>query len=155
MGARTYSRPVAARETEAVLAALKERGYRMTPQRRAIVGEVMRARGHISARRVAERVGRTVPGVNASTVYRTLSLLEEIGALAHSHLGTTEYHLSEELDHVHLICSGCGAVDSLASHETEPLRRLVRRHNGFDPDFTHFAISGVCAGCRGTRSKTR
>ena len=146
---------MAARETEAVLAALKERGYRMTPQRRAIVSEVMRARGHISATRITERVGRTVPGVNASTVYRTLGLLEEIGALAHSHVGTTKYHRSNELDHVHLICSLCGAVDSLTTDETEPLRRLVRRHNGFDPDFTHYAISGVCAGCRATRSKTR
>ena len=121
----------------------------MTPQRRAIVVEVMRAQGHISAPRIADQVSRTVPGVNASTVYRTLRLLEEIGALSHSHLGSaSEYHRSEELDHVHLICSVCGRVDSLSTEETEPLRRLVRRHNGFDADFTHFGISGVCAGCR-------
>jgi Fur family ferric uptake transcriptional regulator len=133
---------------ESALAALKERGYRMTPQRRAIVSEVMRTRGHISAVNVARRVSRAVPGVNASTVYRTLGLLEEIGVVAHAHLGpTAEYHRSSELDHVHLICSVCGSVDSLSTGETEPLRRLLHRHNGFDPDFTHFGVAGTCASC--------
>src|ERR687894_1711273 len=107
----------------------------------------MRTRGHISAVNVARRVSRAVPGVNASTVYRTLGLLEEIGVVAHAHLGpTAEYHRSSELDHVHLICSVCGSVDSLSTGETEPLRRLLHRHNGFDPDFTHFGVAGRDAG---------
>jgi Fur family transcriptional regulator, ferric uptake regulator len=121
----------------------------MTPQRRAIVTEVMRTAGHISPAGIARQVGRSVPGVNASTVYRTLSLLEEIGAVSHAHLGPgAEYHRSAELDHVHLICSVCGEVDSLSTAETDPLRQLIRRHNGFDPDFTHFGLSGVCSRCR-------
>lgn len=121
----------------------------MTPQRRAIVAEVMRTNGHISPTAIARKVQGEMPGVNASTVYRTLSLLEEIGVLSHSHLETgAEYHRAEEAGHVHMTCSNCGAEDDLSIEEAEALQRLIQRHHGFSPDLTHFAISGLCAKCQ-------
>ena len=120
----------------------------MTPQRRAIVAEVMRAQGHISPTAIARRVQGEMPGVNASTVYRTLTLLEEIGVLSHSHLEAgAEYHRAEEAEHVHLTCSRCGRDDALSLKEAEALHRLIQRHHGFEADLTHFAITGLCAGC--------
>lgn len=128
---------------------LRQRGLRMTPQRRAIVAEVMRTQGHISPTGIARKVQGEMPGVNASTVYRTLSLLEEVGVLAHSHLESgAEYHRTEEAGHVHLTCSSCGAEDDLSLDEADALHRLIERHHGFSPDLTHFAISGRCADCR-------
>lgn len=128
---------------------LRERGYRITPQREAIVEEVMRAEGHITPQDVARRVQRRLPAVNASTVYRTLDLLEEVGVVTHSHLERgAEYHRAGEGDHVHLTCSRCGLEDDLSLEEAESLRRVVARHRGFLPDLTHFAISGLCADCQ-------
>jgi Fur family transcriptional regulator, ferric uptake regulator len=136
------------RSTEDLLDHLKQRGLRMTPQRRAIVTDVMDAKGHISATAVARRVRERVPGVNPSTVYRTLDLLEELGILSHAHLESgPEYHRKSESDHVHLTCSKCGSQDSLSAAEAKRLKRLVVEHHGFTPDLTHFAISGLCARC--------
>ena len=121
----------------------------MTPQRQAIVAEVMRSKGHISPAVLARRVQERIPGVNASTVYRTLALLEEVGLLSHSHLeGGAEYHRVEEAGHVHLACSRCGAEDDLSMREARSLERLIGRHRGFRPDLTHFAISGLCRSCQ-------
>src|SRR5437868_15335511 len=69
-----------------VMELLRSRGLRMTPQRRAIVAEVMRTQGHISPTTIARKVQGELPGVNASTVYRTLTLQEAVGVLQHSHL---------------------------------------------------------------------
>ncbi len=122
----------------------------MTPQRRAIVLEIMQTDGHISATDVARRVRERVPGVNPSTIYRTLDLLEDLGVLSHAHLEAgPEYHRRDEGRHVHLVCSRCRAEDSLSMEEAERLERLVARHHGFAPDLTHFAISGLCAHCQG------
>jgi Fur family ferric uptake transcriptional regulator len=133
---------------ESVLALLRGRGLRMTPQRQAIVAQVMAAKGHISPTSVAREVQRRVPGVNASTVYRTMDLLEEVGVLSHAHLESgAEYHRRAESQHVHLTCSRCGAEDSLSLAEAAELRRLIGGHRGFRPDLTHFAISGLCARC--------
>jgi Fur family transcriptional regulator, ferric uptake regulator len=132
-----------------VIAALRERGLRLTPQRRAIVAEVMRTRGHISPAVVSRRVQALMPGVNASTVYRTISMLEQAGILSHSHLeGGPEYHRAGEEGHIHLTCSRCGSEDDLSMAEARTLERLIGRHHGFRPDFTHFAISGLCASCQ-------
>jgi Fur family ferric uptake transcriptional regulator len=134
--------------TSDVIETLRQRGLRMTPQRRAIVAQIMRTQGHISPTELARTVQGEMPGVNASTIYRTLTLLEEIGVLAHAHLESgAEYHRAEEAGHVHLTCSNCGAEDDLSMGEADALVRLIERHRGFRPDLTHFAISGLCADC--------
>jgi Fur family ferric uptake transcriptional regulator len=133
---------------EDVLDQLRARGLRMTPQRRAIVSEVMRTAGHISPAAIARRVQGDMPGVNASTVYRTLTLLEDIGVLQHSHLETgAEYHRTDEARHVHLTCHRCGRDDALSIAEADRLGALIHRHHGFVADLTHFAITGLCAEC--------
>jgi Fur family ferric uptake transcriptional regulator len=128
---------------------LRRRGRRVTPQREAIVREVMRAQGHITPQAVARRVQRRMPAVNVSTVYRTLSMLEDVGVVQHSHLeGGAEYHRAGEGEHVHLTCSRCGAEDDLSIGEAGSLRAVISRHRGFLPDLRHFAISGLCATCQ-------
>jgi Fur family ferric uptake transcriptional regulator len=132
-----------------LLEALHQQGLRMTPQRRAIVAEIMATEGHISPTVIARAVKERIPGVNPSTVYRTLDLLENLGIISHAHLESgAEYHRRSESDHVHLICSRCGSDDSLSGEEAEGLKRLITRHHGFSPDLTHFAISGLCSDCQ-------
>src|SRR2546426_1194539 len=109
------SRPMSAAAADSVIELLKDKGLRMTPQRLAIVAEIMLAQGHINATTVARRVRERVPGVNPSTVYRTLDLLEELGVLSHAHLESgAEYYRRSEARHVHLICSRCGSQDALS-----------------------------------------
>lgn len=137
-------------ELSTLTTALRERGYRITPQREAILREVLGAEGHITPLDVARRVQRRMPAVNASTVYRTLDMLEEAGIVRHAHLERgAEYHRADESRHVHLTCSGCGAEDDLSLEEAESLERVIQRHRGFRPDLAHFAISGLCADCQG------
>lgn len=136
------------RDLDDVMQQLRSKGLRMTPQRRAIVTEVMKTTGHISPSAIARTVQSEMPGVNASTVYRTLTLLEQLGVLSHSHLESgAEYHRSEDAEHVHLTCGRCGKDDPLSLEEARALQELIRRHHGFEADLTHFAITGRCERC--------
>ena len=137
------------RTVEQVVAALRSTGHRLTPQRETIIRDVLRSEGHITPQDVARRIHRRMPAVNASTVYRTLATLEELGVLQHSHLEQgAQYHRAGEGDHVHLTCSNCGTEDDLSMEEAGSLREVISQHRGFLPDLTHFAISGLCAECR-------
>jgi Fur family ferric uptake transcriptional regulator len=128
---------------------LRREGRRLTPQREAILRDVMQAEGHITPQTVARRVQRRMPAVNVSTVYRTLAMLEELGVVQHSHLEQgAEYHRTGEGEHVHLTCSRCGTEDDLSLREAGSLKAVIRRHRGFLPDLRHFAISGICASCQ-------
>lgn len=136
-----------------VLGSLRERGLRMTPQRRVIVAEILASEGHIAPAALVERVQRVLPGVNPSTIYRTLAVLEDAGVLAHAHLeGGPEYHRAEEAAHVHLTCSRCGRSEDLSAEEEGRVIAAIERGHGFLADLSHFAISGTCRRCRGRGS---
>jgi Fur family ferric uptake transcriptional regulator len=127
---------------------LRGQGMRMTPQRLAIVDEIMSTSGYVIPTTVIERVQARIPGVSPSTVYRTLERLEQVGVLAHVHVDSgTGYHRLEEVQHAHLTCSRCGTDLELPPSSLRSLERLIVRDHGFRPDFTHYAIAGICAAC--------
>jgi Fe2+ or Zn2+ uptake regulation protein len=69
--------------------------------------------GHATPDQVHAKVARTAAGVNITTVYRTLELLEELGLVTHAHLGhgAPTYHAVTGEEHVHLVCRSCEHVD--------------------------------------------
>src|SRR6266498_1761166 len=138
-----------ATSTDSAIALLREQGMRMTPQRIAIVTEIMTTPGYVIPMQVIRQIQERVPGTSASTVYRTLERLEQVGVLVHVHLeGGIGYHRLADVQHVHLTCAGCGAERELPASALERLQRLIVDDHGFWPDFSHHAISGLCATCR-------
>src|SRR5215471_12662351 len=87
---------------------LRARGYRATPQRQLVLEAVATLR-HATPEDIGAQVSQAARGVNISTIYRTLELLEQLGMVSHTHLGhgAPTYHLAEDADHVHLVCRGC------------------------------------------------
>src|SRR5271170_2461271 len=90
---------------------LRAGGYRVTPQRQLVLEAVARLE-HATPEEICAAVRQTARGVNVSTVYRTLELLEQLGLVKHTHLGhgAPRYHLAAEAQHVHLVCRECGRV---------------------------------------------
>jgi Fur family ferric uptake transcriptional regulator len=128
-----------------MLAALKRRGCRLTGQRRAIVERVAAAEGHIAP----EALARTLTGVDRSTVYRTMELLERLGFLAHHHdaTGITYHHVGDH-DHVHLACLACDYVGALADGSlAAEFERKLETAQGFRANLAHATIFGVCGYC--------
>jgi Fur family ferric uptake transcriptional regulator len=135
--------------TEAAAGLLKAQGLRMTPQRLAILREVMATSGYVMPAALTERVQAGLPGVSAVTVYRTLERLERLGILTHVHLDAgVGYHRVEEPLHAHLTCVRCATQVELPPGTLQDLERYVEREHGFRADFTHHAISGLCGPCR-------
>lgn len=127
---------------------LRERGYRLTPQRQLVL-EAVDALEHATPEDILAEVRRTASGVNISTVYRTLELLEELGLVSHAHLGhgAPTYHLADRHHHMHLVCRDCGQVTEVDVATAAPLTDRLRAEFGFDTDMKHFAIFGRCAAC--------
>ncbi|HUR04694.1 MAG TPA: transcriptional repressor, partial [Nonomuraea sp.] len=92
-------------------------------------------------------------GVNISTVYRTLELLEELGLVMHTHLGhgASTYSVVGDDDHVHLVCRTCGEVGEAGSHLVADSVAALRSELGFRVDIGHFALFGTCRSCAGGR----
>jgi Fur family ferric uptake transcriptional regulator len=127
---------------------LRARGYRLTPQRQLVL-EAVGELGHATPDEIASAVRRTATGVNISTVYRTLELLEELGLVQHTHLGhgAPTYSVASDHDHVHLVCRDCGAVEEAPPEVVAPVVEELAATRGFQVDVGHFAVFGRCANC--------
>ena len=131
-------------------AALKQHGWRMTPQRALILEAIARSRGHISVEQVHRQVAEDSPEVNVTTVYRTLERLEELGILRHKHVHgePAQYELTDEPLHQHLVCTGCGRDQELDVSVLAPLEDELRRRYGFYANLSHTAFVGLCRACQ-------
>jgi Fur family ferric uptake transcriptional regulator len=127
---------------------LHERGYRMTAQRRLVLDAVS-ALGHATPEDVLGKVREVSSGVNVSTVYRNLELLEELGLVRHSHLGSgpTTWHAASHSGHLHLVCRTCGRVTEVPVALAADLVGRLERETGFISDMEHFGVQGRCADC--------
>ena len=129
---------------------LRARGLRMTAPRQLVLEAVERL-GHATPEQVHTAVRETAAGVNLTTVYRTLELLEGLGLITHTHLshGAPTYHPAGDR-HVHLVCRACGRVDEAPTSLLDPVAARLREERGFATDVGHVALFGRCASCAGT-----
>jgi Fur family ferric uptake transcriptional regulator len=128
---------------------LRARGYRVTPQRQLVLEAVTKLE-HATPEEIWADVHQTARGVNISTIYRTLELLEQLGLVTHTHLGhgAPRYHLAAEAEHVHLVCSSCGKVTQIPPEAVSPLVTTLAEKYGFETDVGHLTVFGSCADCR-------
>src|SRR5215469_4192600 len=136
--------------TQAWDKALRARGYRVTPQRQLVLAAVTKLE-HATPEEIWADVQQTASGVNISTIYRALELLEQLGLVTHTHLGhgAPSYHLAAEAQHVHLVCRECGRVTELPPEAARPLVTALDSEHGFETDVRHLTVFGTCRECRG------
>jgi len=129
--------------------ALRSEGYRLTPQRQMVL-EAVQQLGHATPDEVLREVQERASGVNASTVYRTLDVLEKTGLVSHTHLshGAPTYHPTSTPVHVHLVCRSCGWVGEAEPEVAAGFAEALRRQHGFETDLRHLTAFGRCASCR-------
>jgi Fur family transcriptional regulator, ferric uptake regulator len=127
---------------------LRARGYRLTPQRQLVL-EAVQDLEHATPDEILAHVRDRASGVNISTIYRTLELLEGIGLVTHTHLshGAPTYHSAAAPEHVHLVCRSCKKVLSVDPEAVEPMVQRLQRDEGFETDVAHLTVFGLCRNC--------
>jgi Fur family ferric uptake transcriptional regulator len=122
---------------------LRSRGYRVTPQRQLVLEAVAKL-NHATPEEIAACVQQTAKGVNISTIYRTLELLDSLGLVAHTHLN----HLASDAGHAHLVCQNCGKIDEASPEEVAPLTKVLDEKRKFETNVSHLTVFGLCNDCR-------
>lgn len=132
-----------------LVAKFREHGYKMTPQRRAILEAIVEAGPHPTAEALYEVVRARMPDTSRATVYNTLRELvaiREAYELDVGH-GMRRYEVSQ-VEHGHLVCMRCGKIEDLCG-DFHRLRGLFDHCNGFFPLRYAVTIYGYCSDCQG------
>ena len=108
--------------------ALRQHGYKITPQRRMIIKAIIDTHEHLTPAAIHERICRDNPGIGLVTIYRTLEILAELGLICEMHAGGScrSYLVRRPSEHHHhLICSDCGTVIDFIDCDLDELERRL------------------------------
>jgi len=137
-----------------ILALLREKEYKLTPQRKIIIQAFFdNMEKHLSAEDVFNIVSQDHPEIGLATVYRTLDLLAELGILKKMNFGDNKfrYEFCPEKDnhhHHHLICLNCNKVIEFEDDLLESLEALIAKRIGFHVVDHQLKVFGFCKNCK-------
>lgn len=118
---------------------------RVTTPRRAVLDAISAADTPFTI----EELAGLVPGVGRATVFRTVKLLQESGAVCRMVLedGSVRYQASQGDHHHHLICSECGRVEEFSDPALDARIEEDAARSGFHLDGHSLELYGRCHTC--------
>ena len=130
------------------------RGLRLTRQRRAVVDAVAEAGASLSALQVFDAARERCPELGLTTVYRTLEVLSEIGAVRRVHgPDHCEAFVPAGAAHGHtVVCSRCGHATEFTECDMHEVVDAAARQTGYEITEHFLQLSGVCAACHAAAS---
>lgn len=131
---------------------LRQRGNRLTPQRRAILGIIREHAGHLSADEIHDLARQEVPRLSLSTVYRTLELLKELDLVTELQLAGDHWRYeAQSQEHQHLVCLSCGKVVEFQCNHCRAVHQRLANEHGFSITGGRVEIFGYCDECAKAR----
>ncbi|HEV3421363.1 MAG TPA: transcriptional repressor [Candidatus Acidoferrum sp.] len=137
---------------------LREKGIRLTRQRRVILEVMDNAEQHLDVDQILERAQKMDPAVHLVTVYRTIDLLKKEGLideldLLHLRGDRHYYETHGPRDHIHVACLRCGKVREFESRLYEQLKEQIARDFDMQVTVSRTEVGGICNDCLAASKK--
>ncbi len=132
-----------------------ERGQRLTPIRRKVLGVLLGSHKPLGAYEIIDRLAPKGPRPAPITAYRALDFLRDNGLVhriesRNAFIACVHNHAAGDLV-VFLICERCGTVGEASSADVAATLTSAARAAGFTPKSPVIEISSICSHCRGER----
>ena len=133
-----------------MIAKLRQRGYRLTPQRIAILGILAASAGHPSVEQVYESLKADFPTTSLATVYKTVTLLKEMGEILELAFGNDGncYDGNKPYPHPHLVCIKCKRIIDPEVVALGELSQQLAQTTGFQITGHRLDFYGICPQCQ-------
>lgn len=127
---------------------LREKGFKLTPQRLEIIDIISRDKKHPSAQDLLAEVHKRNPRVSASTVYYALDLLKREGLIKEIEFYDRPNRYDSNIsDHLNLVCLKCGKIEDF--NDALPVSfEKIEKEMGFMSLNLRFESHGYCKECR-------
>ena len=133
---------------------IRQRGGRLTPQRVAVLRVLAESKGHPSVEQVYDRIKADFPTTSLATVYKTVTLLKEMGEVLELGFGdgSNRYDGNKPYPHPHLICTQCGEIRDLEVPALSDILDQVSQDVGYQIVSHRLDLYGICSKCRAKSS---
>ncbi len=138
---------------------LRNRGGKITKGRFKIIEMIAKYRTHFEIEELVRWISFQNKNVaSRSTIYRTVRLLQEFGAIREviklNNRTIYEFVVGRH-HHEHLICIECGKITEFYKEEIEQLQEEVCKEYNFTPINHRLEIFGICRECKGKNHENR
>ncbi|MDR6997744.1 Fur family transcriptional regulator [Neobacillus niacini] len=126
---------------------LKVKGYKYTGKRELIMHRIYNENRYLSAKEVFGFMQKDYPNLSIDTIYRNLSLFEELSILESTEFeGERLFRFAGSNDHHqhHIICIKCRKT---IPFEGCPMNNISNVPDGFEITGHKFEIYGYCKDC--------
>jgi len=132
------------------LSMLRKKGYKITPQRRAVIAALDICGQFPTVQQLLESVKKMMPDVSLDTIYRNLTLLTELGIVheIHRHNGNVYEMVIPGHHHHHLICTQCGRTECVNICPMSDAYTEEAAKRGFLITGHVFEFYGLCSFCQ-------
>jgi len=129
---------------------LKDRGYRLTPQRMAVLRILCENSQHPSVQQIYDQVKPDFPMTSLGTVYKTVTLLKEMGEVLELGFGddSNRYDGSKPYPHPHLICTKCKRIIDPDIPTLKTLPHELGKSTGYQIVSHRLDFYGICPQCQ-------
>lgn len=139
---------------------IKEKGYKITSQRKYIIDIFLKLGGHVSVDDVFEEIKKRknqdvqAKKIGIATIYRTLKMLKNLGLVSERHFGDgrARYEIISE-HHDHLICKECGLTIEFLDQEIEERQKHIAQKYNFLLISHRHELLGLCQKCQKKKTK--
>lgn len=134
-----------------VMNKLKDKGYRITPQRRVIVEKIVQTAGLLTVAEIWKLVRTEYNDIGLDTIYRNINVLAEMGILTPiTGIGndSTRYELADANHHHHVVCIKCGQAVCIDYCPINQEFSEMLRQKGYELIRHNVELLGVCAKCK-------
>ncbi|HWR38888.1 MAG TPA: Fur family transcriptional regulator [Patescibacteria group bacterium] len=137
-----------------VTSLLRDRGFKVTPQRLAIYSVLEESKAHPSAEMIFNKLQPTYPTMSLATVYKTIEILKEIDLVQILNVGEDSFRYDADTsNHAHVRCIACGRVDDLHGIDPSAFVSKVAASTEYRLNGQQFYFFGTCPGCQEQEGK--
>jgi Fur family peroxide stress response transcriptional regulator len=138
------------KRVEEMLFKLKERDFRITPQRLAILKILAASEGHPSVDDIYQEVKAEFPTTSLATVYKTVSLLKELNEVLELGFpdGSNRYDGYNPVPHPHAICMKCKKIMDPELMNLDELSQEMSKKTGYKIFHHRLDFFGLCPECQ-------
>jgi Fur family transcriptional regulator, peroxide stress response regulator len=138
------------KRVQQMLEKLKGKDLRITPQRYAVLSILAASEEHPSVDQIYREVKARFPTTSLATVYKTVSLLKELGEVLELgfHDGNNRYDGNRPHPHPHVICTRCKKIMDPELATLDELSREMGRKTGYRIQSHRLDFFGLCPACQ-------
>jgi Fur family peroxide stress response transcriptional regulator len=140
---------------EIIIQKLRDDGYKITPQRLAIVKTLEKSGGHPSVEQIYGEIRKDHPTMSLATVYKNILLIKSLGEVLELGFpdGSNRYDGNKPYPHPHVICIKCKKIVDPKLDSLEDMKKEVSAETNFKVLNHRLDFFGICSDCMAEKNQ--